>query len=109
MQINEKLRIIVRSDISFGLGVAQACHAARQFAEEHHEIEREWFTTSNHIAVLGSGSEIAFNNLLDKLSCSELKFSVFYEPDLNGTPTAIAIEPSHDGGKLCSKFKLYGS
>ncbi len=109
MQINEKLRIIVRSDISFGLGVAQACHAARQFAEEHPEIEHEWFTTSNHIAVVGSGSEIAFHSLLHKLNCSKLKFSVFYEPDIDGIPTAIAIEPSHNGGKLCSKFKLYGS
>jgi hypothetical protein len=43
---------------------------------------------------------------LEKIKIQDLKYSVFYEPDINNQATAIAVEPSEKTQRLCSKLPL---
>lgn len=53
----EKLYVIVRADLSPGLQIAQAAHAARAFHAEHPALEAAWYAASNTLAVLSVQDE----------------------------------------------------
>jgi hypothetical protein len=55
--LNDKLYLITRADLIPGSQAVQACHAARQFAADYPEIEREWFERSNYLAFLAVPDE----------------------------------------------------
>ena len=57
MQSNDKLYVITRKDLTFGQQASQLCHALRQFAHEHPEIDKCWFDNSNYICLLSVDSE----------------------------------------------------
>ena len=106
IKLGDKLYVIVREDLTPGLQIAQACHAARQFAADHPEIEAEWFSQSNHIVVLSVPSEGFLWDLERKSIERRIAISRFEEPDLDSSLTAIAIEPGLASEKLCSGLKL---
>jgi len=97
---------VTRQDLSPGYQVAQSCHALRQFSEEHKEIDNEWFHNSNYLAVLSAKDENALLKLIEKADSQGVKFSVFFEPDLDNQITAVALEPGIISKKLCSNFRL---
>ena len=86
----DKIFIIVDQSLSTGLKMAQACHALRLFQEEHTDIDRHWYDTSNNIVVLEHDDPTGVAKDLDDLG---IKLVRFHEPDLNDLLTAICVEP----------------
>jgi vancomycin permeability regulator SanA len=91
--------------LSSGLKAAQCCHALRQFVSEHKERELKWFTTSNYLVLLETDwlEQIVF-----LAKTNGIKYSCFYEPDLDNLLTAVALEPGVKSKKMCSNLKLVG-
>lgn len=89
----DKLFVVVRSDLPPAQQAVQAVHAARQFAAEHPETELKWFETSNHLALLEVSSEEDILRLAALAGNRDIQLSVFREPDLNDSITAIALGP----------------
>lgn len=90
-----RLYIVVRSTLTAGQKIAQACHALSAFAHRHAALYAEWFTTSNTIVILEVPSEQALTSLKWEAMGRELAYATFLEPDLvDFEPlTAIAFEP----------------
>lgn len=98
-----KLFIVGRSDLPPGLRVAQMFHAARQFAADHPETERDWFERSNTIVLLVVPDREALEALATRARGREVESSEFSEePDMG--LTALALGP--DGRKLVSSLPL---
>lgn len=106
MNEGDKLYIVTRSDLEPGYQIAQSCHALRQFAHEHPELDREWFERSNYIACLSVGSEAELDALLMKAIDRQIPHSIFREPDIDDQMTAIAFAPGEATRKLCSSCSL---
>ncbi len=98
--------MITRKDIAFGYQAVQSCHAIMQFAFEHSEINKEWFTKSNYLALLSVDNEEELKNLINKAEMLNIKFSIFKEPDLDNSITAITLEPGNATKRLCGKIPL---
>lgn len=91
----DKLYVVTRADLpgSFGFKAAQLCHAAREFVKEHSGIEQNWFEISNHIGILEVENTWELISLVDLAIERNIKFSMFNEPDLDGSLTAVTFEP----------------
>jgi len=100
----DKLYVVVRGDLEPGLRAAQACHAQRQFAAEHPEDDRVWFTNSNTIVLLEVPDIEALVDLTFALDRRDIKYARFIEPDLGHELTAIAVAP--EGRSLCRRLPL---
>jgi hypothetical protein len=101
-----KLFVVTRGDLTPGQKLAQAIHGARQFAEEHPGIEREWFARSNTVAVLQAPDETALRALILEASERGHRFAVFREPDMGDAVTAVVLEPS--AAKIVRHLPLAG-
>jgi len=97
---------VTREDLAPGYQIAQSCHALRQFSEEHPEVDKEWFNKSNYIACLSAKDEGSLIKLIGRCEERGIRFSIFFEPDLDYQITAVALEPGISSKKLCSNFKL---
>ena len=86
--------------------MTQALHACVEFTQNYPDITREWVQLSNYIVVLSVKDETELVKLSTKLSCENIKFSMFTEPDIKNQVTAICIEPCERSRKLCSNFPL---
>ena len=86
----EKLYIIVREDLNPGAVAPQAIHACNKFGVEHNAEFRSWYDLSNNIVVLSVPSEEELFSLAKKLSAAGISISVFREPDMEDTVTAVA-------------------
>lgn len=102
----DKLYIITRSDMSAGYQAVQSCHALRQFVAEHPDIDNQWFTQSNYLALLCVSSEIELMRLIACANDENLRWSAFREPDIGGEITAITIEPNIKTVVLCKGLPL---
>jgi peptidyl-tRNA hydrolase len=100
------LYVITREDLTFGQQASQLCHALREFANDHPEIDRDWYNNSNYICLLCVKTENELNELCEKANNLDIPYSNFYEPDLNGELTAICIAPSPLTKKMVSQIKL---
>ena len=89
-----------------GAKLAQSCHAAFAFSQEHPEISKEWIINSNYICILEIDSEQELVKLLETANRENILNSIFIEPDFNNALTAIVFAPSPQSKKLCSKLKL---
>ena len=106
LQINPKLVVVTRQDLSPGYQAVQAGHALIQFQHEYPEISKKWHSNSNYLALLSTKDEQSLINLISKCQSKDLKVSVFTEPDIDNQVTAITIEPSVETQKLCSNLPL---
>lgn len=104
--MNEKLFVVVRRDLSHGAQAVQSCHAALLFAKEHSETAARWFEQSNYLALLSVKDEQALSYLIFNAQERGVKFSVFREPDLDNSITAVALEPGLLSKRICSKLPL---
>jgi peptidyl-tRNA hydrolase len=89
-----------------GYQLAQSCHAAIQFNKEHEDLGNQWYYNSNYIVTLSVADEAGLLKLIRAAEEKDLKFSIFFEPDLQYAITAIALQPSPISKRLCSKLKL---
>lgn len=106
IKVGDKLFLVTRRDISPGYQAVQSCHALRQFTADHPEIDKEWFSKSNYLALLSVQDETELMRLLVAASDLGLKWSAFREPDVGGAITAIAIEPHPKASELCKSLPL---
>lgn len=100
-----KLTTVTRRDLRPGQQSVQSSHAAIQFIFEHPETSQAWFKDP-YLVQLSVENEEALIRLMYKLEKSQIKFSVFREPDLDNQITAIAIEPSEKTRRLISHLPL---
>lgn len=106
MKPTSKLYVIVRRNMSAGYQAAQACHALRQFVFEHPVTDSEWFRTSNRIVLLSVPNEIELMRYVVAAEDLNIRWSLFREPDLNGSLTSVSLEPSEESEKLVSGLPL---
>lgn len=86
-----------------GQKIAQSCHVAFVFSQEHMSITKNWMNNSNFICVLENNN---LNSLIEKAKYYNISFSIFKEPDLDYQITAIALAPGSMTKKICSSLKL---
>lgn len=101
-----KLYLISRSDLRPGQQAVQAAHAMRQFAADHPELDKEWFERSNTLAFLTVPDERSLVRLIHRAEDRDLRVSLFREPDLDNSLTAIALEPGQTSQRLCRNLPL---
>jgi peptidyl-tRNA hydrolase len=87
-----KMYVVVRQDIDPGYQIPQSIHAKDKFTHEYPECENRWYNDSNTIVVLGIENEDELLKLAGLCKKVKLRYSIFFEPDINEY-TAIAIEP----------------
>lgn len=56
--------------------------------------------------MLSVKNEEGLLSLIDKACKKDIKFSIFFEPDLKYEITAIALEPGKESKKLCNGLRL---
>ncbi len=71
--------------------MAQAIHAAREFAALHPKLDAEWYSGHNNLAVLWLKNEQELAQQASRLEAAGIPLAEFREPDLNGERTAIAF------------------
>jgi len=92
--------------MSQGYQGVQSIHAAIQFAFEHPDINKEWFENSNYLGFLSVQDERELHSLIEEANKKNIKLSIFKEPDIDNQITAIALAPSPDARRLCSRLPL---
>ncbi len=83
-----KLYVALWSGLTPGQRVAQAIHAAAEFALDHPEVARAWHAATNTVVSVALGDE-GLDRLLFDLEGRES--AVFREPDLGDRLTAVAF------------------
>jgi peptidyl-tRNA hydrolase len=106
MRPDDKLYLVTRADLPAGAQAVQAAHALRQFIAEHPERDREWFETSNYLALLAVPSEADLERLFTKAERRGVPASAFREPDLGASLTAIALAPCSGARSLTRSLPL---
>ena len=107
-QINQKLRVVTRRDLSIQIQAVQSGHAAIDFQHQHPIEAQEWQKQSNYLAYLTVSDESELIKLITKAILTGIKHTIFREPDLNNEITAVAFEPSDMAKKLTSSCPLLG-
>lgn len=98
-----KLYIVVRQDLRPGSQIAQAIHAFREYVEKHPESEREWYSNSNTIVVLGCNDEQELWHLWKNAPGFAAEFR---EPDFDDELTAVAFQPGNESALYLSHLNL---
>lgn len=80
----KRLYVVVRGDLPIGLQMAQACHAAREFALKWPEVD-----AGENLVVLQAQHEGHLLRLW--LECDTYEGVTFREPDLGDQYTAFAV------------------
>ena len=106
IQPTDKLYLVVRRDMSPGSQASQLCHALQEFNIEYLTISQAWHGQSNYVCLLSVADELELNELIAAAVKSHIKTSIFREPDMNDTVTAIALEPGEKTKKLCRNLRL---
>lgn len=94
----DKLYLIVRADLSAAQQAVQAAHALQAFNLQHERAARTWAAGSNTLALLAVENEAQLAELAARAETFGVRCSLFREPDLDDSLTAIAISP--DGKRL---------
>ncbi|WP_069164794.1 hypothetical protein [Nocardia altamirensis] len=85
---------MTRADLAPGIQVAQAAHAALDFAIAHPDLVVDWHTTSNVLVVLAAPDELSLGWLCTDGAAAGHRLVRVNEPDLDGALTAAAFEPA---------------
>lgn len=101
---NEKLYVVVRSDLEPGARAAQLCHAAIAFVFRHGGRAAEWFWDSNNLVLLECTDESALLELVRSARAAAVRYAVFQEPDFGMSHTAAAF--SSEARRLLSRLPL---
>lgn len=103
-----RLRVIVNAALPVGAAMSQAIHAAVEFTFQHPEFAAAWHAQSNTVVVLEAPADaLAF--LIDEARWRGIPLSVFYEPDMGGALTAIALAPCTEANRLCRRLDRAGT
>lgn len=100
----ERLYIVVRSDLDFGLKAAQSAHAVCEFQEKHFELYREWHLKHKTIVLLESDD---LWSLVKAATEVGIPCALNFEPDLGGKLTSAAFGAT--AKKLLRALPLLGA
>ena len=99
--MKERLYLVVRSDLPPGLQMSQVVHAMVAFDRAHPGISEAWQDSSNTISILSVPNEASLRKLADEIDCSgDAPWVPFYEPDLAGSMTALALGPGYTSQRM---------
>ena len=96
--------MVVRGDLSTGLQLAQACHAAVGLCDH---TGTGWLPAHPNLVVLAVTSEAALMFEYRRLEAGGVDPVMFYEPDIDGW-TAFAVAPDVRARDLLSGLPLAG-
>lgn len=102
----QKLYVVVRNDLLPGPQAVQSDHAVLQFAIEHPILTYLWYRRSNHLALLSVPDESELKQLSARAKSLGIRHSIFTEPDLEDSWTAVAFEPGEKSRLLCKTLPL---
>jgi hypothetical protein len=106
MRPNQKLYIVTRRDLPPGAQAVQGMHALVEFQHYWPNKTQTWHEESNHLCFLAVANEEELRSLCDTLFQARVVYSVFMEPDLGMSLTAIAIEATDRASELVSTLSL---
>lgn len=107
--MSDRLRLITRSDLQFGLRCAQLVHGMASFAAEHPDAFASWREEgSNTVVCLEVKGLPHLEGMLAEATKMELALSSFREPDLDDALTCVVLAPSSRAKKLCRILPLVG-
>ncbi|MFI6214548.1 hypothetical protein ACIBCD_21375 [Nocardia brasiliensis] len=86
--------MVTRADLAAGVQVAQAAHAALDFAVAYPDVVVGWHATSNVLVVLTAPDELSLGWLCTDAAAAGHRLVRVHEPDLDGALTAAAFEPA---------------
>lgn len=92
--------------MTIGQQAVQSTHAAINFCFEHRGRAGPWFENSNYLVQLSVSNEMELLKLIENCEKMSITYTVFKEPDLEDSITAIAIEPSPLTKKVVSHLPL---
>jgi len=93
----ERLYVLVRSDLTPGMKLAQSCHAMAAFAADHPSVTALWHTEGNNLVCLEVANEQDLLDLAERARAIGALTSLFTEPDLGGQATAAAVSGEAKG------------
>lgn len=88
--------------------IPQVAHVIAEFATDFPVEYKEWHQNNNYIIVVSCKTEQELLDFSKSLKDKGVQFSEFYEPDIGNKLTAIALVPSKQSKKLCSRLPLAG-
>lgn len=103
-QIETKLIVITRNDISPGYQCVQSCHSVVDFASEYPKIFDKWKSESNSIICLSTKNENSLQDLYIKLKDITPSI-IFFEPDIDEL-TSICVYGTPEIRKKLSNLPL---
>lgn len=71
--------------------LAQSNHISIEFVLSHLDKTRDWHYNSNYVCILAAKDEEHLKTLYQKAQEYDIASSIFREPDLNDSITAIAM------------------
>jgi len=86
-----KIYVVVRTDLPPGLQAAQACHALREMADAHPELDAAWHENSKTLVLLGVSRVSDLEGLIAVAETTGVPLARNYEPDLGGELTAASF------------------
>lgn len=90
--------LFIREDLSTPQQIVQTAHAAHEAGET--------FGQHSHMALIGAGTEQSLLKIAEHLDRNDIKFKLFFEPDIDSY-TAIATEPlAGDRRKPLRRYSL---
>ena len=95
-QIQPKLVVITRNDLSAGYQSVQPAHAVAQFAVDHYDTFKKWDAESKYIIILSANDLEHLNKQINKINHLNVDFSVFNEPDIQNHTTAVCFYAETD-------------
>ena len=98
---HEYVYILVREDLSNAQRAVQSCHAVI-------EATRNFNMNGEHPSVIicGIKNEHTLKRQIEYLTSNKIKFSKFYEPDINFELTAICTEPLSHNREIMRRYQL---
>ena len=106
MRTNQKLYVVTRRDLSPGAQAVQGMHALVEFQFEYPEDASEWHSVSNTLGFLSVADEKELNELCGLLFSLSIRHSLFREPDMGMSLTAIAIEATDQAMESVRQLKV---
>jgi peptidyl-tRNA hydrolase len=98
--------VLTRADLSPGQQATQSTHAALKFSIEHPLLCETWYRESSYLVLLQVPDEDGLFYFHKRACQLELVHSVWTEPDMDDTHTAIAIAPSELASRLLANLPL---
>jgi hypothetical protein len=97
----KRMYVLVRRDLAETYRCVQGGHALTQYSMDYPEDFSQWNNTT--LLYLGVRNLNELREWIYKLKMRKKVFSVFFEPDLDGHPTAVAC---YDSGVIFKKLYL---